>query len=211
MLDNSPKLTDAIIAALISIGLAALGTKTGAALATVLNTGAILFFLMMLFTLWRLGVQTLGEHLDRQTNFADVFSRLDDEARIALSFQFPYMRYHMKRGIVRPYFADTQVPVEMFRLFLQTSNSTYISPQRDWYTKEMPEWAWREIVAWLEENDKIIPESAAGSHSLLWRGSAYQQLMAYWMAGRRLVATDESRAFAYETTTPPPLEGEEEG
>jgi hypothetical protein len=208
MMPYVPRLMDAIITALICIVLMAIGavldTKTWTRIAIVFYIGALIFAVMTALVLWRLVVEGLGQHLERQTHFAEVFHLLDDEGRRALAFQFPSMHYHMRRGIVRSYFEDTQVPIEMFRLFLQTSNDKYISPRRDWYTTEQPEWAWEEIKTWLEENDKILPDSAAGSHSWLWKGSAYQQLMAYWMAGRRLVDMSEIRTYAYDLPTPPP-------
>jgi hypothetical protein len=205
MMPYVPKLIHAIITALICIGLMLLGAKLSSRLAAAMNIGALIFAIMTVVVLWMLVVQTLGEHLERQTRFAEVFNMLDEEARRALAFQFPSMRYHMKRGIVRPYFENTEVPIEMFRHFLQTSNDKYVSPRRDWYTAERPEWAWLEIMTWLEENDKIIPESAAGSHSWLWKGTAYQQLMAYWMAGRKVVDMNESKVYAYDIPSPPPI------
>jgi hypothetical protein len=207
LMPYTPRLTDAIVTALVCIGLMALGAKAPARLALALNIGALIFAGMTAAVLWMLIVQTLGEHLEKQTRFAEVFNTLDEEARRALAFQFPSMRYHMKRGIVRPYFETTEVPMEMFRHFLQTSNDKYVSPRRDWYTANYPEWAWMEIMSWLEENDKVIPDSAAGSHSWLWKGTAYQQLMAYWMAGRELTYKDGGRVYAYETPTPPPEKG----
>jgi hypothetical protein len=191
MMPYVPKLIHAIITALICIGLMLLGAKLSSRLAAAMNIGALIFAIMTVVVLWMLIVQTLGEHLERQTRFAEVFNMLDEEARRALAFQFPSMRYHMKRGIVRPYFENTEVPIEMFRHLLQTSNDKYVSPRRDWYTAERPEWAWLEIMTWLEENDKIVPDSAAGSHSWLWKGTAYQQLMAYWMAGRKIANMNE--------------------
>ena len=102
-------------------------------------------------------------------------------------------------------FENTQVSIELFRLFLQTSNDRYISPRRDWYTVEQPEWAWIEIEGWLEDHDKIVSDSAAGSHSWLWKGNSYQHLVAYWMAGRKLIDMSD-RVYAYDSTPPPPLE-----
>jgi hypothetical protein len=207
MIPYNPQLWHAITTALVSIGWMALGawldTKETARIAAVMYAGALIFAILTGAVMWMLIVQTLGQHLERQTRFADVFHRLDDEARRALAFQFPSMRYHMKRGFVRPYFEDTQVPIETFRLFLQLSNDKYIAPRRDWYTTEQPEWAWEEIFSWLHANDKIVPDSAAGSHSWLWRGSAYQQLMAYWMAGRNVVEMGDMRVFQSDIPTPP--------
>lgn len=155
--------------------------------------GAFLFGVVFLVIVALLISDGINERVRVMSYWMDSFARLpDDEARAAVAWEFPTMRYHMKRGTVRAMFEDTNVPMEMFRIFLQTSNAKYISPQRDWFTKEMPEWAWIEIYSWLVEHDKVIPDSAAGNTSHLWVGSSFQQLAAYWMAGRRVVNMNET-------------------
>jgi hypothetical protein len=144
--------------------------------------GAFLFGTIFLVIVALLISEGINERVRVMTYWMDSFAKLpDDEARAAVAFEFPFMRYHMKRGIVRPYFEDTNVPIEMFRVFLQRSTSRYIAPQRDWYTTDMPEWAWKEIYLWLVANKKVVPDSAAGNTSHRWIGSAYQQLAAYWL------------------------------
>jgi hypothetical protein len=178
-----PKLSHAMVAALICIGLIALGAKAQGRVLVALNIGALIFAIITAAILWMLIIQTVNERLDRLIELAKIYSGMDDEARQALAYQFPAMQYHMKHGEVRAYFEDTNVPIDTFRLFLQTSNDRYISPERDWQTKEMPAWAHTEIRLWLEANDKVIRDSAAGSHSWLWKGNSYKHLMAYWMSG----------------------------
>jgi hypothetical protein len=164
--------------------------------------GAFAFAFMTAVVLALLVLEGLNARVRVMIDFANAISKLDDEARAMMAFEFPHMRYRMKRGEVRAMFEDTNVPIEMFRLFLQTSNDKYISPRRDWSTSDRPEWMWIEIFTWLEEHDRVYADSAAGSHSWLWKGNSYQHLYAYWMAGRKL--TDMSdRVYAQEITTPP--------
>lgn len=160
--------------------------------------GGGLSFMVFVVTLRAIVIETNNRRADAASRFAEAIGKLDDEARAMVAFEFPTLRYHMKRGEVRQMFEDTNVPIEKFRLFLQTSNSRYISPLRDWCTAEKPEWMHNEIRLWLEGREMVIRDSAAGSHSWLWSGNSYQHLMAYWMAGRELADLNDKRVYAYE-------------
>jgi hypothetical protein len=143
---------------------------------------------MTVIVLILLLMEGINSMVKAQTDWMVAFGNLDDEGRAAVAFMFPKIRYHMKRGEVREFFEDTNVPMETFRLFLHLSNSKYTTPRRDWYTEQKPQWAWLEIQEWLQENGFIVPDSAAGSHSWLWNGNAWEHLKAYWgalPAGRR--------------------------
>ena len=199
-----PKLHHAMITILLCMLLIALGARAQGRVLFALNFGAFVFAIMTATILYMMILKSWDEHWETLTDFAKVYSSLDEEARAALGFQFPEMRYRMKRGEVRGLFENTNVPIELFRLFLQTSNEKYISPRRDWYTREKPEWAWLEIEEWLEGQGYVAADSAAGSNSWLWIGSARQHLMAYWMAGRELRYKDNSgsQVYAYEEEEP---------
>lgn len=190
-----PKLHHAMFTACVCILLIAVGAKAQGRVLTALNIGALVFALMTAVVLWMLIIESANRRVDVMTDWMKEFSRLDDEGRAAVAYQFPTLRYRMKKGVVREMFEDTNATAAQFRLFLQTSNQRYISPRRDWTTLEKPAWAWDEIKNWLESRDYILPDSAAGSHSWLWSGGAYQHLMAYWMSGRKL--SDMSNQIAY--------------
>ena len=181
-----PKILHAIMTAFACIILMLLGVRAGGRYQTVLNIGALIFGIITCSVLYMLIVRELDNYNSTIARLAEAYGLLDDEGRAALSFQFPTLRYRMKRGELRATFEDTNVPIEMFRLFLSDSNQVQIAPERDWATAERPRWAWTEIKLWLEDNSYIISDSAAGSHSWLWRGNSYQHMIAYWMAGRRL-------------------------
>lgn len=186
MFSYTPRLHDAVITAVLCVLCLALGGKTSGRVASAFNFGALMFGFLFFLVVVLMFLEGLNRRVEVMTDFANAISKLDDEARAMMAFEFPHMRYHMKRGEVRPYFEDTHVPIGMFKLFLQTSDQKYISPRRYWYTTEQPEWAWLEIKGWLEDQDMIVPDSAAGSHSWLWKGNSWEHLKAYWGAGLKL-------------------------
>lgn len=198
----TPKYLHVILSVLLAVllmGLSAIPASDR--VASVLMGGGFIVLLYSVVVMYGLVIGFNDSHWDTMRSFAETYSKLDNESRAALGFQFPYLRYRMKKGQIGEYFENTNVSIEQFRLFLKTSNDRYISPKRDWFTREKPEWAWLEIQAWLEDKDYIVADSAAGSHSWLWKGQAYNHLCAYWLAGRHLENLSKGepvQAFAYE-------------
>lgn len=187
MLDNTPKMFFVALFSFVCIGFIALiGYTRNEMLIFAWKTGAVIFAILAAILMIIVFLEAIDHRVQVMTDFIHEFAKLDDEGRAAVAFEFPSMRYHMKKGVVREYFEDTNVPLEMFRLFLQTSNEKYISPERDWNSKEKPRWAWLEIKDNLVGQGYVIEDSYAGNHSWLWRGNAYRHLMAYWLAGRKL-------------------------
>ena len=187
MSEFTPKFHHLMVSIFLVVGFTALSAATSGRVIVACIVGAGSFLLVTGIVLLLLIIEGLNRRVEVMTEFANAIGKLDDEARAMMAFEFPHMEYHMKRGEVRAMFENTQVSIELFRLFLQTSNDRYISPRRDWCTTDQPEWAWIEIKGWLEAHDKIVPDSAAGPHSWLWKGNSYQHLHAYWMAGRKLI------------------------
>jgi hypothetical protein len=215
---ETTRFIQAVISLLLGVGFVALTAITKTPETTwAVALGALGMFIFSGTSMWMNALTAYDSHITTCENYAEVFGKLDDEARAAMGFLFPKMRYVMKRGIVREEFEDTGLSIELFRVFLQTSNDKYISPRRDWYGKGRPESAWVTIFKWLEERDYVIPDTAAGSHSWLWKGNAYKHLCAYWMAGRKPVDMGEwvvapQSAYAQEVddvelSPPPPEEG----
>jgi len=186
MFSYTPKLLDAIITAILCVVLLALGGKTKEPVSSAFNWGALMFGFLFLVVVALMALEGLNRRVSVMTDFANAISSLDDEARAMMAFEFPHMRYRMKRGEVREYFEDTNVPIALFKEFLRTSDRLYTSPRRDWSTTKKPEWAWLEIKGWLEDHKMVVPDSAAGSHSWMWRGSAYEHIKAYWGVGLKL-------------------------
>lgn len=193
MFTYSPKLHHAIFTALIGIGFMLLSAKAQGRTLQALNIGAFGFALLTVLVMWMLIVQSINDQTREQTEWMIAYSKLDDEGRAEMANHFPTMRYRKRRGIVRPYWEDTNVPIGMFQTFLKTSNKQYISPERDWNSTDMPRKVWQEIKDNLEAEGKVEPDSAAGSHSWKWIGNSYQHYCAdYWMAGRELTYASET-------------------
>jgi hypothetical protein len=212
-MSEGTKFIQAVVSVLLGVLLIALMSKFTSQEATwALLLGAIAFFVTFATCLGTIALAAYDQHITAISDFVQSFANADDETRRAAGFAFPTMRYVMKRGIVRGELEDTGVPVEIFRLFLATSNDRYISPRRDWFTKDKSEADWIAIYQWLLEKDYIIADSAAGSVSWLWKGNAYRHLMAYWMAGRSPSNMNPTTVYAQDvenpalTTTPPPEE-----
>lgn len=183
---DTPRISHAawsIVACMVCI---AMGAYVPKKLETTFYIGALFFALVTVLMLWRIIVRTHDDHIEVMERFARTYGALSDEARAAMAFQFPALRYRIRRGKVREFFEDTNVPIEQFRLFLQDSNRKYIAPERNWNTAERPRAAWTEIKEWLESGEHILPDSAAGSHSWLWEGNSYDHFIAYWLAGRQI-------------------------
>ena len=196
MFGYTPNLFHAVATAFLCVVFIAISSfvpPTQPRLLSACYIGALIFAAITAVILWIMIVNTNVEAAIRQDQAATAFGlmlvdpNMTPEKLEILAGWFPKLRYRMARGEVRAFFESTKVPVAKFKLFLETSNKDFISPERNWCTAEMPREVWLEIFHWLEDNDKIIPDSAAGSHSWRWVGNSYQQMCAYWMAGRHLV------------------------
>lgn len=199
----TPKLHHAAVVAVAMILCIALAGVTKGSVARAFAWGAVGFGVMSVVVLVLMLMEGVNGMVRAQADWMREFASLDDEGRAAVAFVFPKIRYRMKRGVVRECFEDTNVPMEMFRLFLRLSNSKYISPRRDWFTQDKPQWAWLEIFEYLKSNNFIVPDSAAGQHSWLWNGNAWEHLNAYWGAGLHVPEMKDMHVFG---TTPPPKE-----
>lgn len=182
----APRLSHAAWSIVACMFFVALGEFVPARLKSACYVGSIGFALLTALIMIWMFIRMGDDRIERMESFARTFATLDEEGRAAFSFQFPTMRYRIRRGRVREMFEDTQVTMEQFRLFLQDSTRRAIAPERNWNSTERPRAAWLEVKDWLETNDYILPDSAAGSHSWLWYGNSYDHLMAYWMSGRKV-------------------------
>jgi hypothetical protein len=204
MFTYTPRLHDAIITAVLCVICLALGGKTAGRVASAFNFGALLFGFLFFLVVVLMFLEGLNRRVEVMTDFANAISKLDDEARAMMAFEFPSLRYRMKRGEVREYFEDTSVTIEMFKEFLRSSDSKHISPRRYWFRAERPEWAWLEIKGWLEDHELVVPDSAAGSHSWMWKGNAYDHLKAYWGVGLKLRDMSDEMVMHSPGYAPPP-------
>jgi hypothetical protein len=83
-------------------------------------------------------------------------------------------------------------------LFLQDSTREYTAPKRNWVTAERPARVWQEIFEYLKER-KMISPYAVGPDSYPWIGTAYMNLMVYWLGVRDVPNLNaEPRMYAEE-------------
>ena len=177
-MDYQPKLLHASLSAFVFIGLIALSEKADGNVFTALILGAAFFFGIACVIVWLLAY---SHHYDTVVRYIQAFILLDPEQRSALAFHLPSLRLRASRGVVQQFFEDTRATGEHVRLFLVDSDPIHTSSKHSWNTAEKPRWAWDEIYDWLVRKEKVEPDSAAGSQSYKWRGTAYQSMMLYWL------------------------------
>ena len=203
--DYQPKLLHAYITTFISIGLLAISEKANGKVFAALVLGAAVFLGMTCVILW---MMAYSDRYDTVVRYIESFIKLDPEQRSALAFHLPALRLRASRGQVGQFFEDTCATGEHIRLFLVDSDSGHTSSKHSWNTAEKPRWAWDEIYDWLVRTGKVEPNSAAGSQSYLWRGTAYQSMMLYWLSSSvpNLNAEDDFtadvRVFALDDHSP---------
>jgi len=177
-MDYQPKLLHASITTIMAVALLALSEIASGNAFTALIVGAVAFLWMTAVIVWMIAY---SNHYDTVVRYIDSFIKLDTEQRSALAFHLPHLRLRASRGVVGQYFEDTRATVEHVRLFILDSDSIHTCSQRDWNTREKPRWAWEEIYEWLVQHGKVVKDSASGSHSYQWIGSAHQGMMFYYL------------------------------
>ena len=111
--------------------------------------------------------------------FGEMLSGLDPSDRDALGIQFPSLRLRWT-GQPVIFFEDTDATQSDFERFMRDGNGYQISPMRHWSTGPQRH-KWESIRDWLISNQYIYADSAAGSHSWLWRGDMYRVLWQRYM------------------------------
>ena len=110
------------------------------------------------------------------TSFAEKLAALDPDQYNALGIRFPTLRISF-RGRPVVLVEDSDFQLKHFRLFLEDSNYRQVVAERDWNSRERPRYVHQKIVRWLELHEYVHKDSAAGSHSHLWRGASCQFLI----------------------------------
>lgn len=178
LMHYEPRLSHIIglMAIFASIAIAAAYVENERAFRTMIVI-AILFLLLACVITWLLAQGYMYEIAIR---YIETFIKADPEQRSALAFNVPTLRIRVTRGKAYTAFEDTKASAEHLRLFLQDSTEQYTAAERNWNTAERPRWAWQEIYYWLERHGKVIADSASGSHSYQWVGSAYHAMLIYY-------------------------------
>jgi hypothetical protein len=170
---------------LVSLGFVTLCGVVGENMLLACIAGALGFFVLACILVGVALWDRRDESLYQMAIFIEHLSKLNSDQMEVLGYQFPHIRYQSHGRVAKPMFENTDVPMGMLHEFLRDSNDYYVSPQRNWFTAEKPEWAWIRIYKWLVDHKMVIADSAAGNTSHHWIGESYKRMMSdYWMAGR---------------------------
>jgi len=115
-----------------------------------------------------------------QLRVIEALTNADAEARNAIGVKLPQFNfvYCEEPGI---FWQDTDVPYQIFKEFLQESSDQHTAPERDWKARGVVYHRyWMQIYNKLVEMGLVLEQSAAGSHSQLWKGSGYKRAWSYW-------------------------------
>jgi hypothetical protein len=130
--------------------------------------GAIAFISMSALIFALLFLEQRRSFYHTVAYFADRLAQLDPDQWQALGIAFPHLRIRWSGQPIQ-FFEDTSATMEQFERFMRDSDHRQISPERNWSGGPQRR-AWREIVNWLQRQEYIYKDSAAGNHSWLWRG-----------------------------------------
>ena len=133
--------------------------------------------------------------------YLEVLLKLDPDLRNALALNVPFLRLTATRGKVETLFENTRATREHWFLFLQDSTPEYTASKRDWHTSERPMWAWTEIYEHLKKK-KMVGTFAVGPDSYPWLGTAYRNLMVYWLGHQKIqnLNDEDERMYASDDT-----------
>ena len=201
-MNYQPSIGQAVLTAFIALVFLGLTTFAKGRWLVVLNIGFILFLIMTVLIWWMMVtghyVESHIRQTDAMTDWMQEWNKMDDSGRQIMSGKFfPTIKYKLKEGVISEEFESTKVLIGLWRKFLETSDSQYVSPQRDWVTKEMPPSAWLAIFGHLVREGYAYDQTASGNHSHMWVGESYNHLSAQWrMAGRKLIDMGKAERIA---------------
>lgn len=147
---------------------------SGVAAVSIGAAGFILCVYSIWIMIWLRNRESI-EFYDSVTRLAEQLTHLDVDQWNALGIRFPTLRIQYNGEPVLMV-ENSGVRLDDFERFMNDSNARYVSPERNW-SQGRKRRAWHQIMKWLEINQYIYPDSAAGSHSWLWRGNSYNLLI----------------------------------
>lgn len=172
----------------------------------VLGIFALIQFVgIMWIELWNRHTEELEKRAwlyDSRTKFTMAVGSQDHETRQFLADQWPELGvdfgvepilYILKDGL------NTGINLEFFRKFMQDSNGAEFADVREYnddktlqerfqVSREMVREQWRKCVAFLVREGYLIPNSAAGPHSYMWRSKGhYRKLARQYLSNHALI------------------------
>jgi len=120
-------------------------------------------------------------HYMIQKEVIDSLAKADPDVRNAIGAWFPRYNF-VYAGQPITCWQDTIVPIDIFREFMKASNEQYTVPLRDWKAQGATYHRyWVLIYEKLVELELVVKDTAAGSHSYMWRGRGYSRSWEMWM------------------------------
>lgn len=107
---------------------------------------------------------------------AEKLDKMQADRFECLGISLPKIRVKWTGSRAIQYYDDTDVPLVYFVRFMHGSDKKQVFPVRNCRNDWLPEWSWEQIRKNLEVHGFVIKDSAAGSHSWLWRNdTAYEK------------------------------------
>lgn len=180
--EHVPRLSKALITLVLGFIVLALSWKiNNNGMFWSVFAGAVLTILLGLGEVYLLVADSLRRDIDVQVDMVRALANAPSEVRDAIGLLWP--RYNFKFTGAPVVEWENTVPVDVFYKFMQDSNEQYISPERNWPEVE-PRRQWHLIRSRLIELDLVLPDSAAGPKSDLWRVNGYKHAWDRWMRYR---------------------------
>jgi hypothetical protein len=139
----------------------------------------VFFVLLGLSECYFLIAESLRQDIMAKESIIKALANSDGEVRNAVGVWWPEFCFEFTDVPVITW-QGTDVSLETFRRFMLDSNEQYISPERNW-APGLERREWEKIRNKLQELGLVIPDSAAGPRSWLWRINGYKHAYNRWM------------------------------
>lgn len=156
--------------------------------------GAALMLIGVLGALWIMAAgawEAKASYNSSLARVAEAIKDLNPDQWQAIGIRFPELRVRYQGQPVR-YLEDTEIRMEAFERFMADSSTDAVAPQRYYGDGTALRRQWHAWIGWLTRQGYIIPNSASGNHSLLWRPGRHQQLMQMYLSEPTIKITELS-------------------
>lgn len=203
----TPKLSHAIQLVFIALALFLVGGTwaTDDQFFAIQVTSGILLVFSVAIMFWLNNREQIAFY-DALGRFSESIRQMDHDQWQALGIRVPALRVRWHGRPVQM-IEDTDITVEDLEAFMEDSTASQISPVRNW-SNGIERRRWERIKSWLESQNYIVKNSAAGSHSWLWRGQSYYTVKERYLAEQQIksLAEDDIMPGPPATAYTPPLE-----
>lgn len=203
----NPRLSHAVMLVLAAFAIYLVGgilmTDEQFAAAKIASAAFVLFSILVMA--WINNRERIAFY-DSMTRFSEAIRQMDNDQWQALGIRVPALRVRWHGRPVQM-IEDTDITVDDLEGFMEDSTASQISPVRNW-SNGIERRRWERIKSWLESQNYIVKNSAAGSHSWLWRGQSFYTVKERYLAEQQIksLAEDDVTPGPPATAYTPPLE-----